>query len=276
MKLETWVYKQALELYPKAVRDQFGSAMLETYSDGLKAAKLEGKAIAFHWNTVLDTIKSVARATAEVKNADPVARVVAVLGIVLFVLIFAFLNKMISSQTWFWFGQSVWAFLMFGFAHLGHHLYPSTCHRIFSAMFNTLGIWALLAVFAPMFVQSYFPLEYVFFSFPETYLDADLRVIWMIGFGLFVKYFWIIPAALAVIGSILETFNTRRILPMNGYNSLFLLFFALVRVVDPRFEFLPFRIVLFCGSAFSWLMILFCALRLWQLPRALPRVIKAT
>jgi hypothetical protein len=276
MKLETWVYKQALELYPKAIRDQFGSAMLETYSDGIKAAKLEGKTFAFHWNTVLDTVKSAAQATTEVKNADPVARVMAVLGIVLFVLIFAFLNKIVWGQTWVMFGQSMWAFLMFGFAHLGHHLYPSTCHRIFNAMFNTLGIWALLAVCATIFVQSYFPLEYVFFSFPETYLDADLRIIWMIGFGLIVKYFWIIPAALFVIGFVLETFNTRRVLPINAYNALFFVFFAMVIAVDPRFEFLPFRVLLFCFGAFSWLMILFCALRLWQIPRAVPRVAKVT
>lgn len=87
MKLETWMYKQALELYPKAYREQFGEPMLETYTDGLRAAKLEGEVFEFHKHTIADTLKGIWRASNDIERPDLLARS-AVVFMVLYALYF--------------------------------------------------------------------------------------------------------------------------------------------------------------------------------------------
>jgi hypothetical protein len=277
MKLETWFYKQSLELYPKPVREQFGSAMLETYSDGLKAAKLEGKTFGFHWNTVLDTVKSVARATAEVKNANPVARVTAVLGVVLLWLLVFTVMRFSWNQTWYTALILIGALFQFGIARFAHHFYQTKYQKMLAAMSASVGI-ALFVTLIPLFLKNPYPYEYIYFSDPQTfplsYLQnfpsIDLRIVVL---GYISRFIWIIPAALFVIFSVLDTIEKRRIVPMNKYNYTFLVFAVLGFVVDPRLEFLPFRIVLLGGFAFAVLMSFFMCLRLWQLPRASSRLV---
>jgi hypothetical protein len=273
MKLETWMYKQALELYPKAIRDQFGSAMLETYSDGLKAAKLEGKAIAFHWNTVLDTIKSVARATAEVKNADPVARVTAILGVMFVFLTLAILSRLVWGQTWGYFHATVGAFIFFGNARIGHHFYQTKYPKLFAAMFTSLGIWVLFYMSVGLFMINFFPLEMVFFLSPQNYPEYNVG---MLALGYIYKYSWTVPTVLVVVVAVLDIFEKRRVLPMQKFSFSYIAFSVLIVAVDPRLNFLPFRILYFACLILWLLFFLFCCLRTWQLPRGTPQVAKIT
>ncbi len=111
MKLETWMYKQALELYPRAYREQFGQPMLETYTDGLRAAKLEGEVWAFHRHMIVDTVKEIFKATKDVEKPDLLARGIA---IVVFVYALYFLMAMVVPKYF----QHTGIQMVFGFLHI--------------------------------------------------------------------------------------------------------------------------------------------------------------
>ncbi|MEY4531728.1 MAG: hypothetical protein RLZZ156_2449 [Deinococcota bacterium] len=100
MKPETWLYKQTLELYPRAYREQFGEPMLETYTDALNAAKLEGGAFEFHKLTIVDSVKGIFRATAEIEKPDVLARVGAILAII-YALYYLLINPLLGVNPQF-------------------------------------------------------------------------------------------------------------------------------------------------------------------------------
>ena len=81
----TWLYALALRLYPREFREQHGAAMLQTYSDALKHARLEGRSAGFHMRCLVDFSSSLVAAHLESKGATmpaTPARLMTVLSVV--------------------------------------------------------------------------------------------------------------------------------------------------------------------------------------------------
>ena len=95
-----WLYALALRLYPREFREQHGAAMLQTYSDALKHAKLEGRSAAFHARCIVDFSSSLIAAHLESKGATmPVvpARLMTLLSVA-FIAVYLFPALQIATN----------------------------------------------------------------------------------------------------------------------------------------------------------------------------------
>ncbi len=270
MKLETWMYKQALELYPRAYREQFGSAMLETYSDALKAAKLEGETFGFHLNTFLDIIKSVFRATLDVKNADPMSRVTAVLGFVLLLVGIVSWLKVPFSPILNQFILLVAILYFIAFSFVCRYLYEMKQKWLFPLIFRLYAINLSILLCVRQFYPSN---DLTFFYVPQQYPTADLTILIL---GYTFKILGVLAALFFVIGIVFDTIERRRILPMNRFTYSFIAIAIATSIVDPQRQNLVLTYLNYIFAMVWFVLFLFVCLRLWQQPRALPRVVKTT
>ncbi len=262
MKLETWVYKQALELYPRAYRDQFGQAMLETYTDALKAAKLEGKTWGFHWNTFLDTVKSVARATAEVKNYNPMARVTAVLGLVLLVIIVWVQNFPSDLLVWRLF-FTISILYCTGASFFANCLYEMRQKWIMPLML----IVSALFVFTHWCVAMFYPSQYANFYSPQMNPYANVPVLVL---GYLAKVLSPLILVLFVGGIALDTIEKRKMLPLNRFSLSYVVLVYVLGAIGLQNQSVMFMFkILATGFGVVWFaLMIFICFRLWQQPRA--------
>ncbi len=190
MKLETWMYKQTLELYPRAYREQFGQAMLETYTDALRAAKLEGEVFEFHKLTIVDTVRGIFRATIEIEKPDLLARVTAILAVI-YICIFmvGVASRTISPQFTSFSGYQLGlafsesAFYVVGFMIAGRRPFSEWLYFAIAAV--GFSVRLVLGVYLATFNwnASYFP-----DIFHRAY-NAQSIVSWVIFLSLFLATF---------------------------------------------------------------------------------------
>jgi hypothetical protein len=271
MKLETWMYKQVLELYPRAYREQFGQPMLETYTDSLKAAKLEGKTPSFHFNTVLDTIKSIFRVTIEVKNADPLARVTAVLGLMLLILLLVGLIQVpLVPIVWKYVSPVVVLLFVIGLTFFANCFYEMRHKWILPLMM----ILSALGLFIRFYFELFYPSQ-IFSVLQDPQLNPYANTTLLV-FAYISKILSALVLVL-IVGSIaLEAVEKRRVLPINRFILSYIVVTFGLRVIAPQGPDFIVKILSAVYFIIWFAVIIFICLRLWQQPRAAPRVITTT
>jgi hypothetical protein len=245
--------------------------MLETYTDSLKAAKLEGKTLGFHWNTVLDTLKSVSRATIEVKNADPLARVTALLGFVLLILVLVGSRQMPFDPIIWKFISPLALFYAIGLASFTNCFYEMRQKWIMPLMLMLSALTLLIR----LYFEQFYPFQIGVLYYPQMnpYAIPTLLVL-----GYISKILGVLVLMLIVGGIAIDAVEKRRILPMNSFTLSFILLTFVITAFGLQnqssmtvLNYLSFvYLVVWFGA------MIFITLRLWQQPRAAPRVVKAT
>ncbi len=270
MKLETWMYKQTLELYPRVYREQFGEPMLETYTDALKSAKLEGKTFGFHWNTFWDIIKSISRATMDVKNANLLARITAVLGLMLLILLLVGLMQVPLFPIVGKYVSPVVALLfVIGLTFFANCFYEMRHKWILPLMM----ILSVLVLFIQFCFELFYPSQIGVLHNPQLNPYANTT------FLVFAYISKILGALVLVliVGSIaLEAVEKRRVLPINRFTLSYIAFTFGINAVAPQGPDFILKILSAVYFIVWFAVMIFICLRLWQQPRAAPRMIKTS
>ncbi len=266
MKLETWMYKQALELYPKVYREQFGQPMLETYTDGLRAAKLEGEVWAFHRHTTVDMVKGIFKATKEIEKPDVLARVAAVLA-----FIYACYCLVINPL----FGANPQFRLKLSFEVIAPVIHIIGFMLAFRRPFSEWIYFALMSVLGAIRILLDFYLGTYDWSFQRFQLPDLVYQLFVVRGWLSWGMFLTLPLFI-----LLRSKEQKRLSKlfwfflMNAFVWLGYLFVPARQV--PRSEFHIHDVLFWTASVTGAIYFLMFALKFWQRTRPEPRVIKTT